>query len=57
LFVVVPVLYAVDRNATVDSRLGGWIWALAVYVLAFAVWIVGKRWCLQHAKNANKPKV
>jgi len=57
LFVVAPVLYAVNRGAMARSPLSGFAWMLAVYALAFATWIGSKRWCLQHAKNENKPKV
>jgi UDP-N-acetylmuramyl pentapeptide phosphotransferase/UDP-N-acetylglucosamine-1-phosphate transferase len=57
LFVVVPVLYAVNRGAVLQSQFDGWVWMLAVYALAFAVWIAGKRWCLLHAKNAKKQEV
>jgi UDP-N-acetylmuramyl pentapeptide phosphotransferase/UDP-N-acetylglucosamine-1-phosphate transferase len=44
LGVVVPVLYVVNRGEA--SRSAGFMGILAVYALALAVWIAGKRWCL-----------
>ena len=56
LFVVVPVLYLVNHGGSA-SRIDGFIWMSAVYALALAVWIVGKRWCLRRAKYARKQEV
>lgn len=56
LFVVVPVLVAVNRGVGSESKIGGLAWTLAVYALALVVWIAGKRWCLRRAKNARREK-
>ncbi len=54
LFVVVPVLYtmnATDAAESGRSLFGAWPWVAAIYALAFALWIFGKRWCLQKVKS------
>ena len=56
LLVVAPVLWwinrkvmvAPDRAMSLDPALP---WALAVYALAAALWICGKRWCLHRVRS------
>jgi UDP-N-acetylmuramyl pentapeptide phosphotransferase/UDP-N-acetylglucosamine-1-phosphate transferase len=54
LFVVVPVLYAMNATDTAEggrSLFSAWPWAVGIYAIAFALWIFGKRWCLQKVKS------
>ncbi|MBS0591540.1 MAG: glycosyltransferase family 4 protein [Proteobacteria bacterium] len=48
LCVNAPVLYMLDRAGSHSAGREGAL-ALAVYVLALATWIAGKRWCLRQA--------
>jgi hypothetical protein len=54
LFIVVPVLYAMNAEAPADggrSLFAAWPWVAGIYAAAFALWIFGKRWCLQKVKS------
>ena len=54
LFVVAPVLYAMNTAAAADSGqslFAAWPWVAGIYAVAFALWIFGKRWCLQKVKS------
>lgn len=53
LFVVVPVLYGVNRGGASLSPLDGVAWMLGVYALALLLWIVGKRACPAWLKGAK----
>lgn len=57
LFVVVPVLYVIDRSPGPAFRARDSIWTLAVYALASATWFAGKRWCLRRVKPMKKQEV
>jgi hypothetical protein len=55
LFVVVPVLYAInvtDGCPDIEKPLFcAWPWVVGIYALGIALWIYGKRWCLQKVKS------
>ena len=57
LFVVVPVLYVVNRSDASASPVGGFAGMLAVYALALLLWVFGKRRCLSLAKGTKKQEV
>jgi hypothetical protein len=57
LFVVVPVLYVINRSDASASPVGGFAGMLAVYALALLLWVFGKRRCLSQAKGAKKQEV
>ena len=55
LLVVLPVLWWINRMPAVqgetESLASGYPFAAAVYLLAVALWIFGKRWCTRHVKS------
>ncbi len=46
LFVVLPIIGLLNVPALRASRSASWSIAIALYLIAVAVWICGKRWCL-----------
>lgn len=57
LFVVAPVLYAMNTAGaagTTRPLLSAWPWVAGIYALAVALWIFGKRWCLQKVKSQRR---
>ena len=52
LFVVLPIIVVVNTPTLRASRGLSWTIAAAVYVVAIAVWICGKRWCLYKVRNS-----
>lgn len=61
LLIVAPVLIFADRGArtgVIDPVHGaGLAWTFAIYALAVALWVFGKRWCIQKMKSAAKAKL
>jgi UDP-N-acetylmuramyl pentapeptide phosphotransferase/UDP-N-acetylglucosamine-1-phosphate transferase len=55
LLVVLPVLWWINRmpvaQAGIESLAPGYPFAAALYLLAVALWIFGKRWCVQRVKS------
>jgi UDP-N-acetylmuramyl pentapeptide phosphotransferase/UDP-N-acetylglucosamine-1-phosphate transferase len=58
LFVVVPVLYAINRsNGCPDIEqplFCAWPWIAGIYASGIALWIYGKRWCMQKVKSQRR---
>ena len=56
LFVVVPVLYAMNAAGGAAARplFSAWPWVAGIYALAVALWILGKRWCLQKVRAQRR---
>lgn len=59
LLIVAPVLIFADRGDGMIAPVhaGRLAWVVAVYALAVALWIFGKRWCIQKAKSVAKAKL
>ncbi len=55
LLVVLPVLWWINRmpaaQAGIESLAPGYPFAAAIYLLAAALWIFGKRWCTRRVKS------
>ncbi len=52
LFVVLPIIVAVNTPTLRANRALSWTIAAAVYLAAIAVWICGKRWCLYKVRKS-----
>ena len=60
LLIVAPVLIFADHGADASDgviapvRGAGLAWTFAIYALAVALWVFGKRWCIRKMKSSSK---